>query len=86
MDVLGKLENIKNIEPSIVRSRNTLLIELVEGDILADGDKYSRVDWGEISIYADGTVDTTNGKLVSVSIKTTALGFNGTIFNMEDAG
>jgi len=94
MSILDELESIKSIEPVEgvkdigkaldPRTRNTRIIDLVEGDVLVNGDEYQKVAWGEISIGADGTIDTSNGELVPVSIEALTLGFTGTIFNMED--
>lgn len=94
MNILDELESIKNIEPVEgvkgiekaidPRTRNTRIIDLVEGDVLVDDGGYQKVAWGEISISADGTIDTSRGELIPVSIEALTLGFTGTIFNMED--
>lgn len=95
MDILDELENlkikgvegiegIKDIEPASGRGRNTRIVDLVEGDVLVNGDTYQRVAWGEVSVSADGTIDTSQGELVPVSVEAITIGFTGTIFNMED--
>ena len=84
MDILDEIMRVDSAVDNETRSRNTRIVDLVEGDILVDGDIYYKVDWGEVSVNADGTIDQTNGELVPVSIEAITIGFTGTLFNMED--
>lgn len=87
MDILDELEKVAEVDGVggiAEKTRKTRIVDLIEGDILVQGDIYQRVASGEVSIGADGTIDTSNGELVPVSVEAIALGFTGTIFNMED--
>lgn len=89
LDLIKEVEGVKDIEGVVEgRSRNTRIIDLVEGDILVDNGIYQHVAEGEITVYADGTVDARRGELAEVSIEavTEALASGATIFNMEDVG
>lgn len=84
MNLLNELENTK----ALGDKRNTLIITLTEQDILVDGDELQHVSEGEISIYADGTIDTRNGILEPIDQE--AIGYaiaqGHQIFNMENVG
>lgn len=68
------------------RRRNQLIITLVEGDVLIDGETLQHVADGEISIFADGAIDTTKGELAPIDREGLAsvMGGGHTIFNMSD--
>lgn len=83
MDVLDEISDLKGVEGVVSRGRNTRIIDLVEGDILVDDDTFYKVEWGEVGVNSDGSLNITNGELVEVS-KEALLGFTGTLFNLED--
>ena len=61
IDALAELDSLKE-KP---QRRNTCIITLCEGDILKDEEGLRQVISGEISIFADGTIDDTNGELAN---------------------
>lgn len=84
MDIIEELNNTN----ALGGKRNTLIVDLTEGDILVNGDILQHVAEGEVSIYADGTIDTSRGELAL--IETEAVGYaiaaGKQIFNMEEVG
>lgn len=68
------------------RRRNQLISTLVEGDVIIDGENIMHVAEGEVSIYSDGRLDTSQGRLAAIDQEGLAMvmGGNGTIFNLED--
>ena len=68
------------------RERNTCLIVLCENDILINGAEYKHVANGEVRIFADGTIDESNGELVDIDREglAFAIAAGRQIFNMED--
>lgn len=87
MDILDELEKVSKVDGVggiAEKTRKTRIVDLIEGDVLVNNGIYQRVESGEVSISADGTIDTSNGELVPVSVEAITLGFTGTIFNMED--
>lgn len=85
MDILNELEKDETI---VTPKRNTKIIDLTEGDILVNGDELQHVAEGEVSIYADGTIDTSNGELALIDHEAVgyAIAAGKTIFNMGDLG
>lgn len=82
-----RVEGIKDIEKAIEpRTRNTRIIDLVEGDILINKGVLTHVSSGEVGIYADGTVDLDNGEIAIIDefALGQAIASGATIFNMED--
>lgn len=69
------------------RDRNTRLVTLTEGDILIDDDTMYHVAHGEVSVYADRTIDQRDGELAEVSVEAVqfAIAAGRQVFNMEDA-
>ena len=88
MKLIEEVEGIKNIDGIAGRGRNTRIIDLTEGDILVDGEDLQHVSVGEITIYADGTIDTKRGELAPIDREAIgyAIAAGRTIFNMEDVG
>jgi hypothetical protein len=68
------------------KTRNAVLITLVEGDILVNDGVYKHVSEGEVTIYADKTIDESNGELIEISIEgiQSALAEGNQIVNLEE--
>jgi hypothetical protein len=84
---LGKGEVMANdILGFNTRNRNAVVIVLSDGDVLAREGSYFHVSDGEITVYADGTVDETNGELAEIAIEgvQAAMGAHKQVFNLED--
>lgn len=83
MEVLNELEQFK---ADAEGNRNTRIVDLIEGDILVNGDELSHVTAGEIAIYADGTIDVSRGELAPIERDAVgyAIAAGRTIFDMED--
>ena len=84
-----RVDGIKDIEGMVEpRTRNTRIIDLVEGDILINKGELAHVSSGEVRIYADGTIDLDNGEIAIVDefALGQAIATGATIFNMEDIG
>lgn len=84
---VGRVDGIKDIEGTITpRTRNTRIIDLVEGDILINKGELAHVSSGEIGVYADGTINLDNGELAIIDefALGQAIASGATIFNMED--
>lgn len=79
-------ETEESNEPLVTRARNMAVIILVEGDILVDGDSLQHVSEGEITVYADGTVEDTRGELAPIDKEAVAyaIAAGQQIFNMSD--
>jgi hypothetical protein len=73
-------------ERGFPRRRNLLVATLVEGDVLINGETINHVADGEISIFADGTIDESKGELAEIDSDGLAAAMGGgvTIFNMSD--
>lgn len=74
----------KNINQT--RDRNTRLVTLTEGDVLIDGDTMYHVAHGEVSVFADRSIDQSQGELAEVSVEAVqyAIAAGKQVFNMED--
>lgn len=85
--LIEEVEGLKDIGGVVEkRNRNTRIITLIEGDILVRDEEYYHVSEGEVSVYADGTIDEKRGELAPV--EQDAIGYaiaaGATVFNMED--
>ena len=71
---------------TIETRRNKILISLTEGDILKKGEDFFTVSVGEVSVYADGTIDQSAGELHAVSKDAIvrAIANNAQLFNYDE--
>lgn len=83
LEILTELEKYK---ADAVGTRNTRIADLVEGDIIVDGDDIQHVANGDVSIFSNGTIDDSLGELAPVDAEAIgyAIAAGNTIFNMED--
>jgi hypothetical protein len=68
------VEGVELIEGNLLvaRGRNPRIMTLIENDVIKYKDEYYMVEWGEITIYADGKVDVSKGELIRTSPSPTA--------------